>query len=118
MFFGIYRLVAAVLGLEERRMKIETMKNILLTAGLAIGMGAGAAYAQTAGQDMHDAGHDTKNAAVNTGHATKRVARKTGHGTKVAARKTAHGTKKAAVATGHRTENVGDAIAGKPEKHQ
>jgi hypothetical protein len=116
-FFRIYAEVAAVSRPEERRMKVETMTKILLAAGLAIGLGSGVAYAQTAGQDMHDAGHSTKNAAVDTGHATKRVARKTGHGTKVAARKTVHGTKRAAVATGHRTENVGDAIVGKPEQH-
>jgi hypothetical protein len=99
-------------------MTMQAITKAFLVAALAIGLGSGASYAQTAGQDMKDAGHSTKDAAVDTGHATKRVAKKTGHGTKVVAKKTAHGTKKAAVATGHRTENVGDAIVGKPEKHQ
>jgi hypothetical protein len=98
-------------------MIVDKMSKVLLAAGLAVALGSGAAYAQTGGQDMKDAGHDTKNAAVDTGHATKRVAKKTAHGTKRVARKTGHATKHAAVATGHRTENVGDAIAGKPEKH-
>jgi hypothetical protein len=60
-FFRIYAEVAAVSRPEERRMKVETMTKILLAAGLAIGLGSGVAYAQTAGQDMHDAGHSTKN---------------------------------------------------------
>jgi hypothetical protein len=98
-------------------MKTETMTRIFLAAALTIGLGAGVALAQTAGQDMKDAGHDTKNAAVDTGHATKKVAHKTAHKTKVAAKKTGHATKHAAVATGHRTQNVGDAIVGKPEQH-
>ena len=98
-------------------MKIKDITNGILVAGLAIGLGAGALYAQTAGQDMKDAGHETKEAAVDTGHATKRVARRTAHKTKVAAKKTGHATKHAAVATGHRTENVGDAVVGKPEQH-
>jgi hypothetical protein len=102
---------------EERRMKIETLMKLMITAGLAMGLGVGMACAQTAGQDMKDAGHSTKNAAVDTGHATKRVTKKTVRGTKHVAKKTGHATKHAAVATGHRTENVGDAIAGKPEKH-
>ncbi|HEV2647358.1 MAG TPA: hypothetical protein VGU46_13430 [Acidobacteriaceae bacterium] len=98
-------------------MKIQTITKFMFTAGLAMGLGAGVAFAQTAGQDMKDAGHATKDAAVDTGHATKKVAKKTAHGTKHVAKKTGHATKHAAVATGHRTENVGDAIAGKPEQH-
>jgi hypothetical protein len=102
---------------ETMTRQIEAMTKFMFTAGLAMGLGAGVASAQTAGQDMKDAGHSTKNAAVDTGHATKRVAKKTVHGTKHVATKTGHATKHAAVATGHRTENVGDAMAGKPEKH-
>ncbi len=62
--------------------------------------------AQTAKQDMKDAGHDTKDAAINTGHATKKVAHKTKYKTKVAARKTKNAT-----------ENFGDRVADKPETH-
>ncbi len=62
--------------------------------------------AQTAKQDMKNAGHETKEAAVDTGHATKKVAKKGAHKTKVAARKTKNAT-----------ENLGDRIADKPETH-
>jgi hypothetical protein len=98
-------------------MKIETITKFMFTAGLAMGLGAGVSSAQTAGQDMKDAGHATKSAAVDTGHATKTAAKKTASGTKHVAKKTGHATKHAAVATGHRTENVGDAVAGKPATH-
>jgi hypothetical protein len=88
-----------------------------MAACLAAGLGCGAGYAQTAGQDMKDAGHDTKNAAVDTGHATKTTTKKAYHktksGTKKVYHKTADGTKTAT----HRTENAGDALAGKPAQH-
>jgi hypothetical protein len=97
--------------------KMTSTKRFLVAAGLAIGLASAGAYGQTAGQDMKDAGHDTKAAAVDTGHATKRTAktgyRKTKNGTKKAYDKTAQGTKAAT----HRTENAGDALAGKPEQH-
>ena len=79
------------------------------TGTLAFALMAGTAMtlpAQTAKQDMKDAGHDTKGAAVDTGHATKRVAHKVGHKTKVVARKTKNST-----------ENFGDRVADKPETH-
>ena len=91
--------------------------RLLLAASLAVGLACGTALAQTAGQEMKDAGHDTKNAAVDTGHATaqttKKVYHKTKRGTKKVYHKTAQGTKTAA----HRTENAGDALAGKPPQH-
>lgn len=96
---------------------MKTTSRLFLAAGLAIGLGCSAGYAQTAGQDMKDAGHDTKNAAVDTGHATKtatkKVYRKSKRGTKKAYHKTADATKTA----GHRTQNAGDALAGKPPQH-
>ena len=63
-------------------------------------------HAQTAKQDMKDAGHETKDAAIDTGHATKKVTKKA-----------AHKTKRAAVKTKNATENLGDRIADKPEEH-
>jgi len=72
-----------------------------LSAGTAIALPA-----QTAKQDMKDAGHDTKGAAVDTGHATKRVTKKA-----------AHKTKRAAVKSKNATENFGDRVADKPETH-
>lgn len=62
--------------------------------------------AQTAKQDMKNAGQKTKEAAVDTGHATKKVAKKGAHKTKVAAEKTKNAT-----------ENFGDRVADKPETH-
>ena len=76
---------------------------------LALAMAAGTTMtmsAQTAKQDMKDAGHETKEAAVDTGHATKKVVKKGAHKTKVAARKTKNAT-----------ENFGDRVADKPETH-
>ena len=98
----------------------------VLASSLAVCVPPLSAGAQeSAKQDMHAAGQDTKNAAVSTGHATKRVAHKTAHGTRVAARKTkngtvtaghdvAHGTSVAAHDTSHETRKLGDKIAGKP----
>ena len=62
-----------------------------LAAALTLSASAIPAFAQTDGsakQDMHAAGHDTKNAAVNTGHGIKT-------GTKKGYHKTKHGVKKA-----------------------
>lgn len=76
---------------------------------LAVALMAGTTVtlqAQTAKQDMKDAGHQTKAAAVDTGHATKKVAKTGAHKTKVAAKKTKNAT-----------ENFGDRVADKPETH-
>lgn len=62
---------------------------------------------QTAGQDMKDAGHDTKQAAKDTGHGIKK-------GTKTGYRKTKNGTKKAYHKTGSGVAKVGDKMEGKP----
>jgi hypothetical protein len=78
-------------------MKTIEMTRILLAAGLGLGLGCGAALGQSAGQDMKDAGHDTKAAGVDTGHATAKTSRKVYH-------KTVRGT-----------EKVGDKAAGKPD---
>lgn len=62
-------------------MKKLMVSVVVLTGMLSLGIG----QAQTVGQDIHDAGHDTA-------HASKTVAHKTVHGTKDAARDTEHGT--------------------------
>jgi hypothetical protein len=85
-------------------MKLAKVGGFALCAILTC---ATAAWGQTAGQDMKDAGHSTANAARSTGHATKRVARKTARGTRHLAHKTKAGT-----------ENLGDRIAGQPATHQ
>ena len=66
------------------------MKKVIITRMALSGfLLVGIAQAQTVGQDMKDAGHDTA-------HASKTVGHKTVHGTKVATRKTEHGTDVAA----------------------
>lgn len=69
---------------------------------------ASAAVAQTAGQDMKNAGTDTKDAAKSAGAGIKK-------GTKKAYRKTKSGTKKAYHKTGKDVAKVGDKMEGKPK---
>lgn len=105
-------------------MNINSMKQILLAAGMTAGLGCAVAFAQDAKQDMKQAGHATKDAAVDTGHATKDAAVDVEHGTKKAYSKTKRGTKKVGHKTAdgartatHRTENAGDVLVGKPQEH-
>jgi len=98
-------------------MKTRNWAHKLLVPALAMGMGSGMAFAQTAGQDMKDAGHETKEAAKDTGRATKRATKTAVRKTKNGAKTAGHETKEGAKEAGRRTENAGDALAGKPEKH-
>jgi hypothetical protein len=111
----------------ERTMNRKSfmVSGVALAAILALG----AAQAQTVGQDMKDAGHDTAHASKTVGHktvhGTKVATRKTEHGTDIAAHDTAHGTKVAAHKTAdvskegyhktvHGTKKVVHKIDGKP----
>jgi len=76
-------------------MKKVLFSGIAFTALLMMG----SAQAQTVGQDMHDAGHDTA-------HASKTVAHKTAHGTKVGYHKTVHATRKGYHKTERGTKKV------------
>lgn len=51
------------------------------------------AQAQTAGQDMKDAGHHTKDAAKDTGRGVKKGTKKAAHSTKKGTKKAWHKTK-------------------------
>src|ERR1039458_4340737 len=93
---------------EVWAMKTIEMTRILLAAGLGLGLGCGVALGQSAGQDMKNAGHDTKAATVDTGHATAKTSRKVYHTTK-------RGTKKVYHKTARGTEKVGDKVAGEPD---
>ena len=74
------------------------MKNLMFTGlALAVTLSLGTAQAQTVGQDLHDAGHDTA-------HATKTVAHRTAQGTRVATRDTVHETKRGAHKTAYETK--------------
>ena len=64
------------------------MKATILSIALTVGMCAAIpAYSQTVGQDVKDAGHDTKTA-------TEKGYNKTTHGVKKGYKKSTHGTKK------------------------
>jgi len=65
---------------------MKIFRNLALAASLAMVLPA---MAQTAGQDMKNAGHNTANATKKTAHKVKR-------GTKKGVHKTAHATKKGA----------------------
>jgi hypothetical protein len=88
------------------------------------------AFAQTAGQDIKDAGHATKVAGKDTGKGVAKGTKVAGHDTKVAAEdtgkdvkkgtkagyhKTKSGTKKAYHKTGSGIAKVGDKMEGKPK---
>ncbi len=67
-------------------MTLQKLGTIVLTATLALP--AAMTFAQTAGQDMKNAGNDTKSATKSAGSGISK-------GTKKAYSKTKHGTKKA-----------------------
>lgn len=69
------------------------MGTFVVTAALLMGTGAPVMFAQTAGQDIKDAGHDTKDAAKDTGHGVKKGTTKAWHGTKKGTEKAYDGTK-------------------------
>lgn len=75
--------------------RISKLGSLALAAALTLGTSAFAAtpYQDGTKQDMKSAGHETKNAAVDTGHGiktgTKKVFHKTKHGVKKAYHKTA-----------------------------
>lgn len=68
-------------------MHFRRFGGLALAAALSVSLPSAAAFAQTAGQDMKNAGSDTKDAAKDVGHGVKK-------GTKKAYHKTKHGTKK------------------------
>jgi predicted small secreted protein len=75
-------------------MKTAFLSTALLVAGaLAL---PGYQDSQSAGQDMKDAGANTKNAAKDVGRGTKKAAKKTGHAVKKGANKAASATAKGA----------------------
>lgn len=81
-------------------MMLRKTGTMVLSAVLAFGTSSAFTLAQSAGQDMKNAGHETKNATVDAGHGvskgTKKAYHKTKRGTKKAYHKTKQGTQKAA----------------------
>lgn len=67
-------------------MRLNRLCSLALMTAVTLALPS--AFAQTAGQDMKNAGSDTKNATKSAGHGISK-------GTKTGYRKTKHGTKKA-----------------------
>ncbi|MBV9303806.1 MAG: hypothetical protein JOY62_17770 [Acidobacteriaceae bacterium] len=65
------------------------MKAAIVSLALLLGAAAIPAYQQSAGQDMKDAGTETKNAAKSAGRAAKKGATKSTHAVKKGANKAA-----------------------------
>jgi hypothetical protein len=94
------------------------MRKMMMLTGFALAaVMAVPVYAQV-GQDMKNAGHDTKDATVTgahkTAHGTKKVYHKSVSGTKHGAEDVGHDTKVTAGKTSYNTRKLGDKIAGKP----
>src|SRR5882757_564684 len=111
-------------------MQLRHIGSLVLAATFTLTMSSAVAIAQDgAKQDMKAAGHETKDAAIDTGHGvktgttkayhkTKHVSKKayhkTAHGTETAAHDTADVSKKTYHGTVKGTEKLGDKVAGKP----
>jgi hypothetical protein len=76
-------------------MKIAFLSTAVLIAG-SLALPAYRQNTQSAGEDMKDAGRNTKNAAKAAGRGTKKGAKKTGHAVKKGAHKAASATAKGA----------------------
>jgi hypothetical protein len=85
------RRLADSMGMKDLRKWIPLGAAMLLTAGLPL-----AITAQTAKNDVKQAGHDTKQAAKDVGHASEKTAQKVTTTTKKGVNKAASGTEKAA----------------------
>jgi hypothetical protein len=94
--------------------------GLLLGSALCAGstVGARSVAAQTAGQNVENAGHPRTDVAQQAGNGIKRgtttAYHKTSDGTKKVYRKTARGTKKVYHKTGDGVARVGDKVGGKP----
>ncbi len=88
-------------------MQLRTAGALILSAALSLTLPSATAFAQSsdsgAKRDMKSAGHETKDAAIDTGHGIKQ-------GTKKGYHKTKHGLKK----VGHKIEGKRDTPANNP----
>ena len=90
------------------------MKTIATTLALATMLFTGSAisYAQSAKEDMKEAGHSAGHAAKKTGEGVEETAKDAGHVAKKTGKKVKHGTKKVvnkgADATGKAADKVED----------
>jgi hypothetical protein len=86
-------------------MKMKLIGSVFLASAMVCGAGA-FSFAQTAGQDMKNAGHETKEAAKDTGRGIKK-------GTKTGYHKTKRGTKKVVHKTARATEHGAEKVEDK-----
>ncbi len=94
---------------KEISMQLRSAGTLVLSAVLSLSLTSAAAFAQSsdsgAKRDIKSAGHETKDAAVDTGHGIKQ-------GTKKGYHKTKHFTKK----VGHKIEGKHDTSANNPQQ--
>jgi hypothetical protein len=99
-------------------MHFRQLSRITLASSLALGLISGVGLAQSATQDIKNAGTDTKDAGKDVGHGvakgTTKAYHSTAHGTKVAADKTADTSKTVAHKTSAGTKKTVDKVEGKP----
>jgi len=98
------------------------MKKIAVTlaaAALSLGLTVGVCAQETAGQDMKDAGHETKSGAKEVGHGTTTAAKGVAHGTATGAKKvgstTKNTTKKVVHKGAQKTDEGATKVEGKTE---
>lgn len=92
-------------------MTFRRWSGLALSAALAVGMSAGVASAQqdsSASQDMKNAGHETKDAAIDTGHGIDSGTHKAYHKTKYHTKKAYHSTKYHTKRAAHKVHNTVD----------
>src|ERR1700733_11107675 len=99
-------------------MRFRQLSMITLASSLALGLISGVGLAQSATQDLKNAGTDTKDAGKDVGHGvakgTTKAYHSTANGTKVAADKTADTSKTVAHKTSAGTKKTVNKVEGKP----
>jgi hypothetical protein len=89
-----------------------------MALAIALATGTANVFAQDGTkQDMKAAGHDTKDAAVNTGHGVKTGTEKAYHGTKRGTKKVYHKTKHGLKHVGHNIKKTLDPHANSQDSH-
>jgi hypothetical protein len=88
----------------------QRISSFVLVSGIAVGTGT--LLAQSAGQDLHHAGTDTKNAAKDTGSGVQKGTTKAYHGTKHTTTKAADKTKEGVTKGYDRTKEGSKSLVG------
>jgi hypothetical protein len=94
------------------------MSLLIAKCGVILLLAGGSAAlveAQTASQDMKDAGHAAKNAGQDTGEAAENAGKGVGHATEASAKKVKHGTKRTVNAGARETEKGAAKVGSKTQ---